>query len=36
MSAGGSRAIPMIYPQLGNPLARTAFRAGDRPKYELR
>jgi enoyl-CoA hydratase/carnithine racemase len=36
MSAGGSRAIPMIYPQFGNPLARTAFRAGDRPKYELR
>jgi enoyl-CoA hydratase/carnithine racemase len=36
MSASGTRAIPQIFPQLGNPLARTAFTPGARPKYELR
>lgn len=36
MSASGARVIPMLYPQVGNPLARTAFSAASRPKYELR
>jgi enoyl-CoA hydratase/carnithine racemase len=36
MTASGSRAIPMLYPQVGNPLARTAFTAASRPAYELR
>lgn len=36
MSASGTRAIPQIFPQFGNPLARTAFTAGGRPQYELR
>ncbi len=36
MSASGSRVIPMVYPQVGNPLARTAFNPASRPTYELR
>jgi enoyl-CoA hydratase/carnithine racemase len=36
MSASGTRAIPQIFPQFGNPLSRTAFTPGSRPKYELR
>jgi enoyl-CoA hydratase/carnithine racemase len=36
MSAAGSRVIPMLYPQVGNPMARTTFTAASRPKYELR
>jgi enoyl-CoA hydratase/carnithine racemase len=36
MSASGARAIPQIFPQFGNPLARTAFTSGSRPEYELR
>jgi enoyl-CoA hydratase/carnithine racemase len=36
MSASGARVIPMLYPQVGNPLARTEFSPASRPEYELR
>ena len=34
MSAGGTRAIPMIYPQFGNPLARVYSRREARELFK--
>jgi len=36
MSASGSRTIPQLYPQVGNPLSRTPMSSTPRPKHEIR
>jgi len=36
MSASGARTIPHLYPQVGNPLSRSAMSSEARPTYELR
>jgi hypothetical protein len=36
MSPHAAREIPLVYPQLVNPLPSTEFSSGDRPKPEIR
>jgi enoyl-CoA hydratase/carnithine racemase len=37
LSAQGAREVPLLYPQIGNPLSKLEFESGGtRPEYELR